>query len=209
MTTTTCTVYRCNTETELYLCAQHIVELDSYLVDRDFLWVNLDPYLQATKTLPKGNLESSNVGKSDSRPPLSLEAAILRDKLADLPARAWDAAAHDEDAGNTLRRAALHIESARHQVWGPAEDRVSDTSEARARIAAAGVEPMPTRELVPWMRQFANLAIKGMDIRNWARNGWITRKNPGENTPPTYDPCDVLRAKDRAREGLARKTPIG
>ncbi|RKW71763.1 hypothetical protein [Galactobacter caseinivorans] len=206
--TQSCTATDCGRPTSLYLCAEHLVELDSYLVDRDWLWVNLDPYMQATKTLPKGNPESSTVGKSDSRPPLSLEAAILRTKLAELPARAYDAATDDPHAGNTLRKAKLWIESARHQVWGPAEDRPSDTAEARARIAAEGVEPMPTRQLVPWMRQFASLAVKGKDIRNWAFNGWIVRRNPGEDGHPTYDPCDVLRAKDRAREGLARKATI-
>lgn len=206
--TDTCTVYECGRATELYLCTNHIVELDSYLVDRGWLWTNLDPYLQATKTLPKGNLESSGASETGSRPPISLEAAILRSKLEELPERAFDAATNDPDAGNTLRKAALWIESARHQVWGPEEERTTDTTEARKRIAAAGVAPMPVRHLVPWMRQFAHLAVKGVDIRNWARNGWIVRRNPGEEGHPTYDPCDVLHAKDRAREGLARKAPI-
>lgn len=201
----TCTVHDCDRPTELYLCGEHIVVLDRYLVDRDWLWTNLDPYLQATKTLPKGNLESSGSATAGSRPPISLEAAILRDKLDELPARAYDVATDDPDAGNTLRKAALWIESARHQVWGPEQERPTDTQEARDRIRDAGVEPMPTRRLVPWMRQFANLPIKGKDIRNWAHWGWIARKNPGEPGHPTYDACDVLRAKDRAREGLARK----
>ena len=75
-------------------------------------------------------------------------------------------------------------------ISGPEEERV-DHAANRAQVI--DIAPaMPTRELLPWLRQKAGISVKGMDVRNWARRGKIRAV---ETEPlPTYLPHEVLAA---------------
>jgi hypothetical protein len=86
--------------------------------------------------------------------------------------------------------ARIWVKQARELVWGPEEVVINhDANRQRLREAAP---PMPTRELLPWLRKNAKITITSMDIRNWARRGKLT---PVQREPqPTYHPHEVLDA---------------
>jgi hypothetical protein len=64
--------------------------------------------------------------------------------------------------------------------------------EANRRKLEKAAPPMPTRELLPWLRKHAKITITSMDVRDWARRGKL---RPVERDPlPTYHPHEVLAA---------------
>ena len=185
-----CTTPECaNLTAAGYLCSPCIVELDSLLDDVPALIPLLAGARAGTAVVRKAG-QGSGGGHPGSRPPGSLDAMLLQAWLQQLPARAFDEAENNPHAGRTLYMARIWVPQARQLVWG-AETEEVDHEELRERVRDIA-PPMPTRQLLPWLRTNAKIAITSMDIRDWARRGKLT---PAEREPvPTYHPHEVLNA---------------
>ena len=190
-----CTTESCGRATSLYLCATCIVELDALLQDVPALIGMLDNVRAGTAVARKPGGGGS--GHPGSRPPGSLDAMLLQAWLGQLPDRAHTLAADNPSAGQWLYMARIWVPQARELVWGPEEETVNhDALRERVRNIAP---PMPTRELLPWLRTHAKIAITSMDIRNWARRGKL--KPYSLHPQPTYHPHEVLNAWHDTRAG--------
>jgi hypothetical protein len=185
---TYCTTEKCFRETSLYLCTECIVELDALLKDVPVLIPLLDGARAGTAVARKPGGGGGN--QPGSCPPGNLDAMMLQSWLSYLPDRAHTAAMNDPQAGQKLYMARIWVPHARYLVWGPEEETVNHTA-LRERVRNIA-PPMPTRELLPWLRTHAKIAITSMDIRNWARRGKL---RPHTIHPqPTYHPHEVLNA---------------
>lgn len=67
---------------------------------------------------------------------------------------------------------------------------VSITRASTANRVAKAAPPMPTRQLVKWLRTEAKISIKPKDIRNWAARGKLRAVEREPN--PTYWPHEVI-----------------
>lgn len=183
-----CTDEGCHQPTSLYLCTDHIVELDGLLKDVPALIEMLAGAREGTAVVRKPG-SGGGGGIAGSKPPGSLDAMMLQHWLGSLPERAHSEAMDNPDAGRTLYMARIWVTNARTLVYGPEEVLVNhDALRERVRDIAP---PMPTRELLPWLRTNAKIAITSMDVRNWAARGKLV---PVEREPvPTYHPHEVLQ----------------
>lgn len=185
---TYCTAESCHQPTSLYLCTDHIVELDGLLQDVPALIPMLAGARAGTAVVRKAG-SGGGGGPTGSREPGSLDAMMLQHWLMSLPARAHGEAMDNPRAGETLYMARLWVKSARRLVWG-AEEEIVDHEANRERLREAA-PPMPTRELLPWLRANAKITITSMDVRNWATRGKLVAV---EREPvPTYHPHEVLK----------------
>lgn len=182
-----CTTQDCGHVTELYLCTEHIVELDALLKDVPALIELLAGARAGTAVVRKPG-SGGGGGIAGSKPPGSLDAMLLQAWLSQLPDRAHTAAMDIPNAGEWLYMARIWVTRARQLVWGQEEETVNhEANRERIRNIAP---PMPTRELLPWLRKYARITITSMDVRDWARRGKLV---PVERTPqPTYHPHEVL-----------------
>lgn len=185
-----CTAPDCHRETTIYLCTGCIVELAGLLKDRPALVRLLDGPIARTSVTRSPGSSSGGGGHPGSKPPINLDALLLKAWLCQLPYSAHAEAVDNPDAGQTLYMARIWIPQARELVWGPEETWVNhDANRERVRDIAP---PMPTRQLLPWLRANARIAITSMDIRDWARRGKL---RPVSTEPlPTYHPHEVLSA---------------
>lgn len=63
----------------------------------------------------------------------------------------------------------------------------------RQRIQEGVPESMKTRDALKWIRDNSHISIKSTDVRNWAREGKLTRTNPeAEDERPAYNIADIL-----------------
>jgi len=192
---TYCTAPDCHRETSLYLCTECIVELDALLKDVPALVRLLEGPRSGTAVAHKPG--SGGGGHPGSKPPGNIDAMLLQAWLAQLPDRAHAAAMDNPNAGQILYMARIWVPQARELVWGPEDPAVNHTA-LRERIRNIA-PPMPTRDLLPWLRTNAKIAITSMDIRNWARRGKL--KPHSIHPQPTYHPHEVLNAWHDTRGG--------
>lgn len=191
-----CTTEDCHHETSLYLCTACIVDLDGLLQDVDALIPMLAGARAGTAVVKKAG-SGGGGGTTGSKPPGSLDAMMLQTWLGTLPARAHTEAMDNPEAGRTLYMARIWVGNARRLVWG-AEAEVVDHEANRKKLRDAA-PPMPTRELLPWLRKNARITITSQDVRDWARRGKLA---PAEREPvPTYHPHEVLDAWHNTRAG--------
>lgn len=191
----TCTTEGCGRATTLYLCTACIVELDALLSDVPALFGRLDEVRAGTAVIRTSG--GSIGGHAGSREPGSLNAWHLQLWLGQLPERAHAEAVDNPDAGRTLYMARIWVPSARELCWGPDEPVIDHTANREKLREAA--PPMPTRDLLPWLREKAKIKITSQDIRDWARRGKL---RPVEREPsPTYHPHEVLDAWHDTRAG--------
>jgi len=191
-----CTTEDCYRETTLYLCTECIVELDALLQDVPVLIPLLDGARAGTAVVRNPG-SGGGGGVTGSKPPGSLDAMLLQTWLCYLPKRAHGEAMDNPEAGRTLYMARIWVKQARRLVWG-AETEVVDHEANRERIKDIA-PPMPTRELLPWLRRHARITITSMDVRDWARRGKLA---PAERDPvPTYHPHEVLAVWHNTRAG--------
>lgn len=185
----TCTTEGCGRATSLYLCTACIVELDGLLKDVPAL-IDMLAGVRAGTAVVRNPAAGSTGGVAGSKPPGNIDAMMLQAWLLQLPQRAHDAAADNPTAGQWLYMARIWVRQARELVWGPEEPTINhEANRERLREAAP---PMPTRELLPWLRKHAKITITSMDVRDWARRGKL---RPVERDPlPTYHPHEVLAA---------------
>jgi hypothetical protein len=185
-----CTTPDCGRRTTLYLCTECIVELDSLLKDVPTLCEFMQHVIYRT-SVTRNPAAGGGRSHPKSMPPINLEADHLRDLLKTLPRRAHTEATENPEAGRTLYMARIWVRNARTLVWGP-EDPPIDHAENQRRIKAADLSPMPTRQLVPWLKEKAGIVITSMDIRNWARRGHLHAVPTQPH--PSYHPHEVITA---------------
>lgn len=191
-----CTSPDCHSETTLYLCTGCIVEL------ADLIKV-VPPLIEMLAGARAGTSVVRNAGSgggggaAGSKPPGSLDAMMLQAWLAQLPDSAHAEATSNPDAGRLLFMARLWVRQAEDLVYGAAAE-IVDVESLREKVRDAA-PPMPTRELLPWLRKNARIAITSMDIRNWARRGKLRPYSLDPN--PTYHPHEVLAAWHETRAG--------
>lgn len=186
----TCTAEDCDTQASLHLCEHHRLELADLLEGVDFLIVNLDPILQSGKVTRKaGGQEGSSVNKAGSKPPTT-DTQMIRYWLWQLPSNAYKEARDNPHAGRTLYMARTWVGKARQAVYGNEPKEIDHAANA-AKVKEIA-PPMTTRQLLPWLRTNARIAITRADINNWRQRGHL---RPVELEPsPTYHPSDVLNA---------------
>lgn len=183
-----CTTQDCQHHTSTYLCTQCVTDLQAWLDKVPALIVALDV------TIAKlDNVRSAGGGGGGSKPgstmPINMDASELKARLCSVGKDA-KAYAHDERAAGLAWLIQDWATKAELMVSGPEQEAINHAKN-RERIRNIA-PPMPTRELLPWMRKNAKIAVTSMDIRNWARRGKLT---PVEREPqPTYHPHEVLNA---------------
>lgn len=185
----TCTLADCQEESTLYLCEEHRLELADLIVGVDFLIANLDPHVQATKVTrrPGTNEGGNSTNKAGSKPP-TIDTTQLRYWLWELPRNAYNEARNNSQAGHTLFMARIWVPRARNLVYG-AEPETIDHDAIRTQVENIA-PPMPTRQLLPWLKENAGIIIKRADINNWRQRGHL---HPAQLDPsPAYRPHDVL-----------------
>lgn len=69
---------------------------------------------------------------------------------------------------------------------------VSITRASTANRVAKAAPPMPTRELLPWLRANAKMEITSQQIRHWVMRGHL--KPVTREPSPTYHPHEVIAA---------------
>jgi hypothetical protein len=134
--------------------------------------------------------------KPGSAVPINLDALQLQENLRSVGRHAKDYA-QDERAAGLAWLIQDWVTKAELLVSGPEEPPINHAAN-RERIKDIA-PPMPTRQLVPWLRQHARIVVTSMDIRNWARRGKIHAVST--EPQPTYHPHEVLDAwHDTRRE---------
>lgn len=190
-----CTHEDCENPTDLYLCNQCIKDLQA--------WIDKVPelihYLQAviyrqTQTRAPNNEGGTGGGEPDLSP-INIDAYQLRENLLSIHPNATTYA-HDQHGAGAMWMIQQWVTKADRLINGPEPERIDHTA-IRQRIEKQA-PPMPTRQLIPWLREHTKLAITSMDIRNWARRGKL---QPAQREPqPTYWPHEVLKAHRETQE---------
>ena len=191
-----CTTEDCQHFTSTYLCSQCVSDLQQWL---DKIPALIDALYVTIAKLD--NVRSAGGGggggsKPGSKAPINLDASELRANLCSVGKDA-KAYAMDERAAGLAWLIQDWATKAELMVSGPEAETVNH---ARNRERIRNIAPpMPTRELLPWLRTNAKIAVTSMDIRNWARRGKLV---PAEREPqPTYHPHEVLSAWHDTRAG--------
>lgn len=193
-----CTTDGCLNHTDTYLCDQCIRDLQA--------WLDKVPILVVALTVTIAKLDHvrpvgggwNGGGKPGSAAPLNLDALQLQENLKSVGTRAKDYA-HDERAAGLAWLIQDWVTKAELLVSGPEDPPVNHAAN-RDRIKNIA-PPMPTRQLVPWLREHARITITGMDIRNWVRRRKLTAVE--EKPTPTYHPHEVLDAWYETRKETA------
>ncbi|WXW93202.1 helix-turn-helix DNA binding domain [Arthrobacter phage BrayBeast] len=184
-----CTTADCANHTSTYLCGQCVSDLQQWLDKVPELITELgDTIARLDNVRPAGGGWNSG-GKPVSAAPLNLEALQMQENLRSVWADA-NAYAHDDRAAGLAWLIQDWVTKAELLVSGPEEPPINHQAN-RERIKDIA-PPMPTRQLVPWLRQHARVVVTSMDIRNWARRGKI--RAVATEPQPTYHPHEVLDA---------------
>lgn len=189
-----CTTQDCQNHTSTYLCTQCVTDLQA--------WLDKIPALIEALTVTVAKLDNvrSAGGGGGSKPgsaaPINLDALQIQENLRGV-GRDAKAYAHDDRAAGLAWLIQDWATKAELLVSGPEAETVNH---ARNRERVRNIAPpMPTRELLPWLRANAKIAVTSMDIRNWARRGKLVAV---DRVPqPTYHPHDVLNAWHDTRAG--------
>lgn len=192
----TTTAIECNNPTDQYICDQCVSDLQK--------WIDLIPgYLEE---LPDAIYRLDNVrqkapdgagggGTGAPDAPINLDAYQIRLHLLTVEPKA-KAYANDERAAKLAETIIGWVKSAELILSGPEPEYV-DHQRIREKVEYVA-PPMPTRTLVPWLRENARISITGKDIRNWAHRGKI---RPVKRYPsPTYWPHEVIQVHRETRE---------
>lgn len=191
-----CTTSDCENPTDQYICGTCVNDLQA--------WIDQIPgYLEE---LPAAIYRLDNVrqkapdgagggGSSAPDAPINLDAYQIRENLLTVDPKAT-AYANDEFAAGIAETIIRWVKSAELIISGPEPEYVDHQ---RIREQVENIAPaMPTRKLVPWLRENAQISITGKDIRNWAHRGKI---RPAQRYPsPTYWPHEVIQAHRETKE---------
>lgn len=183
---TECTAEACNQPTEQYLCNQCVKDLQAWIDQIPLMLSELPGVIYRTAQTKPIGAQGSNGGAADLSP-INLDALQLKTHLESVNPDA-NTYASDEHAAGIAWLIVDWVQKADQLISGPEPEWV-DHQQIRERIEGQA-PPMPTRKLVPWLRQNAKISLKGKDIRNWAARGKL---HPVTRTPqPTYWPHEVL-----------------
>ena len=193
-----CTTKDCGNPTATYLCSQCTRDLQA--------WLDKIPELVADLHVTVARLDrvrkqtgGGGGGKAGSAAPINLDAYEIRWYLS---AVTLDAADHAKQADAAVIAWNIQdaITKAEILVSGPIEKPIDH--EANKRRVADIAEPMPTRQLLPWLREKARITITARDIQNWAARGKI--RAHARDPLPTYHPAEVLDAWHATKKEPAR-----
>lgn len=184
---TECTTADCRNHTSTYLCTSCVRDLQA--------WLDMIPELVQALNVTIAMLDNvrpagggwNSGAKPGSAAPINLDALQLQENLRTIgnDAKAY---AQDSRAAGLAWLIQDWVTKAERLVSGPDEPPVNHHAN-RERVK--GIAPaMPTRQLVPWLKENAKVIVTSKDIRNWAFRGKL---NAVEETPqPTYNPHEVL-----------------
>jgi len=190
-----CTTQDCNNGTSTYLCSQCVNDLQAWLDKVPDLIEALDVTIARLDCVRSAG-GGGGGSKPGSKAPLNLDALQLQENLRSVGTSAKDYAL-DENAAGLAWLIQDWATKAELLVSGPVAEYV-DLAKVRAKLEERRPDPMPTRKLIPWLRDNAKITVTQFDIRNWARRGKLV---PVERDPlPTYHPYDVLNAWHDTRE---------
>lgn len=182
-----CTTEDCATWTSTYLCDQCVTDLQAWLDKVPVLIVELSVTIARLDNVRPANAGWNSGGKPGSAAPINLDALQLQENLRSVGSDAkWYS--HDERAAGLAWLIQDWVTKAELLVSGPDEPPVNHAAN-RERIKDIA-PPMPTRQLVPWLKEKAGIIVKAKDIRNWAQRGKL---HAVEREPlPTYNAHEVL-----------------
>jgi hypothetical protein len=182
-----CTTEDCANWTSTYLCTQCARDLQAWLDKVDVLIETLGVTIAKLDHVRPANAGWNAGGKPGSAAPINLDALQLQQNLKSVGRYAKDYA-RDERAAGIAWLIRDWITKAELLVSGPEEPPVNHAAN-RERIKGIA-PPMPTRQLVPWLRDNAKVIVTSKDIRNWAHRGKLKAVN--RLPTPTYNPHEVL-----------------
>jgi hypothetical protein len=183
----------CQNWTSTYLCTQCVRDLQSWLDKVAELLPELDVTIARLDVVRRSS-EGGHSKTTGSAAPLNLDALQIKANLQSLGTDA-NYYAGDQFAAGIAWTIQDWVTKAEVIISGPEEIIVNHALnlERVRNIAPA----MPTRQLVPWLREKAGITVTAMDVRNWARRGKL---QPAEREPqPTYHPHEVLNAWHQTR----------
>lgn len=190
----TCTTPDCESPSgDLYLCAQCIRDFQAWIDQVPLLLPELDVTIARLDNVRVGNIEGGNGTKSaGSAAPLNIDAVQLKINLKTVDRQAKDYA-KEPHAAQMAALLTEWITKAELLISGPEEEHINHEAN-RAKVEEIA-PPMPTRQLLPWLRKNAKISITSQHIRDWVRRGHL---KPVEREPsPTYHPHEVIAAHHR------------
>lgn len=193
-TANTCATPDCGTPSELYLCPPCISDFQAWIDKGRLLIPELGITIARLDNVRPSNVEGGNGSKSaGSAAPLDLTALALQMSLeTDLSYNA-EQYARDPWSVGEVPRVIADIKNAELAISGPEDPHIDH--EGNAAKVKEIAPPMPTRQLLPWLRKNAKIAITSQHIRDWVRRGHL---RPVEREPsPTYHPHEVIAAHNR------------
>ncbi|AYN57942.1 hypothetical protein PP640_gp92 [Arthrobacter phage Faja] len=182
-----CTTEDCANHTSTYLCSQCVSDLQQWLDKVPTLITELSVTVARLDQVRPANAGWNSGGVPGSAAPINLDALQLQENLRSVGTDA-KAYAQDDRAAGLAWLIQDWVTKAELLVSGPEEPPINH-HENRERIKDIA-PPMPTRQLVPWLKEKAGIIVKAKDIRNWAHRGKL---HAVEREPqPTYNPHEVL-----------------
>ena len=196
-----CTTVDCANHTSAYLCTNCVRDLQAWLDKVPVLIVELNVTIAKLDNVrPAGGGGGGGGHKPGSEAPINLDALQLQENLRSVNRTLASQHAKDPHAAGVAWLIQDWVTKAERLVSGPDEPPVNHNAN-RERVK--GIAPaMPTRQLVPWLRQNAKVVVTSMDIRNWVRRGKLRAAE--ESPQPTYHPHEVLDAWYETRRAESR-----
>lgn len=185
----TCTTSDCNQPTDLYLCNQCVSDLQASIEYAHRLLPDLDVTIARLDVTRPGNPETRTTNVAGSAAPANLDALQLKLNMEAVNQTAAEYA-HDPRVAGMAWLLGEWCKKAELLVSGPEEPRINHAAN-RERVANIA-PPMTTRQLLPWLRTNARIAITSQQIRHWAQRGHL--KPVTRDPSPTYHPHEVINA---------------
>lgn len=182
-----CTTTDCGNRTTSYLCNQCVSDLQAWVEKAHKYAPELNVTIAKLDVLRHAGSTGGGGGKAGSAAPINLDAVQLQQNLysVDRDAKVY---ALDQFAAGIAWTIQDWVTKAELLISGPEEERV-DHAAVKARVIEAA-PPMPTRQLVKWLRAEVKISVKPKDIRNWAMRGKL---HAVEREPlPTYWPHEII-----------------
>jgi len=184
-----CTTDDCRNMSSAYLCTRCVSDLQAWLDRIPVLLVELRVTIaRLDHVRPAGG--GGGGSKPGSAAPLNLDALQLSENLRTVGSDA-KTYAHDEHAAGAAWMIQDWVTKAELLVSGPEAEHVNH-AKIKDKLAQHDPGPMPTSDVVKWLKDKARIHITSMDIRNWVRRDKLTPIEQGRY--PTYHPYDVLNA---------------
>lgn len=200
-----CATPECDTtcEPDKHLCKHCIRDLKGRLEQGIKLIPELNITIARLDAVRPGNVEGGNGSKSaGSAAPLDITALDVQMTLEEDTRYTAEQYAADPWAAEDASRVIENIQHAERMISGPEEDHI-DHAGNRAKVEQIA-PPMTMRELLPWLRTNAKMAITSAVIRQWVSRGLLTPATRGtpatkgnRGIESTYHPHEVIEASHK------------